>query len=220
MSLNFTADRRLTRTTGLSRQDEFTYMARVQIPLGSFSSTFDILSEYSSGSRYRFRMVWSNGQIFIYLQNVRNVLIFFPSYSVTQSGVQGAQANVWYHVAATLQNRTITLFVDGIQYSSSSHSNNNLSGSSGTLGALQTGDSNFSNYFRGSIKDIRVYDTALDVNTIQTIATLNEADQIHGNIISRWTGMGSVGSSVATVSDIAESNINLSPVGGTLFYGD
>lgn len=220
MSLNFTENRRFSRTTGLGGNNSFTYMARILIPAGNVTSTFDILSEYQTSGRYSFRINWNNGQIVAFLQHVTTVFIFFPVYNNITTGVQGTQSDTWYHVAVTLQNRTITMFVDGIQYNSNSHNETTLTPTAATIGANQSGASSYNNYFRGSMKDIRVYNTALDPNVIQTIAVSNEVDQIHGNIISRWPCIGVVGANVTTVSDIAENFINLSPVGGTITYSD
>jgi len=73
--------------------------------------------------------------------------------------------NTWTHLAATYNGSTITLYRDGLPVAVA-----NASGPlTPTPGTLQIGASQYGEYFKGMIDEVRIYKTALSDTEIQTI---------------------------------------------------
>jgi chitodextrinase len=88
--------------------------------------------------------------------------------SVTTTGVSALATNTFTHLAATYNGSAIRLFVNGTQVSSTPATGSILTSGS----PLQIGsDSNFGQYFAGTIDEVRVYNTALTQAQIQTDMT-------------------------------------------------
>ena len=83
--------------------------------------------------------------------------------SGVEDGPQTIQVNTWYHVVATHDGSTTTLYVDGVYYFKNTsstlitNSSNIYIGSYGWIGA----------YFEGKIDEVRIYNRALGANEIK-----------------------------------------------------
>ncbi len=213
MSLLFTASQQTTRTTALAGDTEFTIMVRAKINAANATQTFDLISEWETLGRSSFRLNWSNGQILGILQYSYPVLIILVRHDVIQSGFTGAVADRWYHIAATFQNKTLTVYVDGVAGNVVSHTNTTLTPTSATIGAQRTGTSSYSNYMRGELSDYRVYSTALTPEAIQTIATLEGTDTYNEFLRGRWSLMGPPGVTPTILDDQSVNNVSLTTSG-------
>ena len=73
--------------------------------------------------------------------------------------------NTWTHLAVTYNGSTLTLYRNGVAVATST-----VSGTlSPTTGTLQIGASQFGEYFKGLIDEVRIYNRALSDTEIQTI---------------------------------------------------
>jgi parallel beta-helix repeat protein len=73
--------------------------------------------------------------------------------------------NTWTHLAVTYNGSTLTLYRDGVAVATS-----NASGApSPTTGTLQIGGSQFGEYFKGLIDEVRIHNKALSATEIQTV---------------------------------------------------
>lgn len=218
MSLLFSASQYILRTNALAGDTTFTYMARIKINPANVSQSFDILSEYESTGRSSFRINWDNGQILGILQYRDTLLIIIPVYNTIQTGFSGAVGDTWYHVAATFQNRTLTMYVNGAPSNPVSHSETTLTPASAVIGAQRTGTSAFTGYMRGEIRDVRLYSTALNPEQVQTISTLRENDNIVDGLVARWSCQGPSGATAITLDDLSVNNYGLT-VSTSITYG-
>ena len=82
--------------------------------------------------------------------------------------------NTWTHLAVTYNGSTLTLYRDGVAVATST-----VSGTlSPTSGTLQIGGSQFGEYFKGLIDEVRIYNRALSDTEIQTIYQQDSVDTI------------------------------------------
>ena len=214
MSLIFTGAQYNTITTNTGGS-EFTVMARVSISSASTTSTLDIITEY--GSRNSFRLFWANGQFSVAFTHVTMFLIF-PTYNTASLTTSTPHSgDTWYHVALTLKNKALTLYVDGLPVGSTTFDGTAITPSSNTLGALRTGTSSYSNYFRGEIEDYRIYSTALDPEYIQIISTHKGFDEIYQSLMGRWKLIGPAGSTALLLDSINDSVQNVAPTVSIIF---
>jgi hypothetical protein len=72
--------------------------------------------------------------------------------------------NTWTHLAVTYNGSTLTFYRDGVAVATSSASGT----LSPTTGVLQIGGSQFGEYFKGLIDEVRIYNKALSATEIQT----------------------------------------------------
>ena len=73
--------------------------------------------------------------------------------------------NTWTHLTLTYNGSTLTLYRNGVAVATT-----NVSGTlSPTTGTLQIGGSQFGEYFKGLIDEVRIYNRALSATEIQTI---------------------------------------------------
>jgi Concanavalin A-like lectin/glucanases superfamily/Chitobiase/beta-hexosaminidase C-terminal domain/Family of unknown function (DUF6298) len=73
--------------------------------------------------------------------------------------------NTWTHLAVTYNGSTLTFYRDGVPVTTSS-----VAGTfSPTTGILQIGGSQFGEYFKGLIDEVRIYNRALNDTEIQTV---------------------------------------------------
>ena len=73
--------------------------------------------------------------------------------------------NTWTHLAVTYNGSTLTLYRNGVAVATS-----NVSGTlSPTTGTLQIGASQFGEYFKGLIDEVRIYNRALSDTEIQAL---------------------------------------------------
>src|SRR5262249_23030688 len=73
--------------------------------------------------------------------------------------------NTWTHLAVTYNGSTLTFYRDGVAVATSSASGT----LSPTTGTLQIGGSQFGEYFKGLIDEVRIYNKALNEKEIQTV---------------------------------------------------
>src|SRR5262249_7268326 len=82
--------------------------------------------------------------------------------------------NTWTHLAVTYNGSTLTFYRDGVAVTTST-----VSGSlSPTTGTLQIGGSQFGEYFKGLIDEVRIYNRALNDKEIQTVYQQDSATPI------------------------------------------
>src|SRR5262249_29003667 len=82
--------------------------------------------------------------------------------------------NTWTHLAATYNGSTLTFYRDGVVVATSSASGN----VSTTTGTLQIGGSQFGEYFKGLIDEVRIYNRALNATEIQTAYQQDSGTQV------------------------------------------
>jgi len=208
MSIVFSGSQQntITQNTG---GDNFTVMCRVLIPTANSSNTLDIITEY--GSRNTFRLYWQNGRFYASVTH-STIFIFFPIYNTTTINAPSTSTtDEWHHIAATYQNKVLTLYVDGMPVATGNHDQTILTPSSNTLGAQRTGNSSYTNYFRGEIEDYRIYSAVLAPEYIETISTHNGVDEIYHDIYGRWKLIGPIGATVPLLESVTDSLLNNSP---------
>ena len=82
--------------------------------------------------------------------------------------------NTWTHLAVTYNGSTLTLYRNGVAVATST-----VSGTlSPTTGTLQIGASQFGEYFKGLIDEVRIYNRALSDTEIQTIYQQDSATTV------------------------------------------
>ena len=219
MSIVLTGTQQWTNSYSLTGNTTFTAMARVNINPAFATSTFDIITQWQTGTRQAFRLLYSNGKFIATAGHVFYILFIFPVYGeINVTDPNNSSTDRWYHIAVTWVNRTLTLYVNGESVGVASHNNTTLPAESFTLGAVRTGNSSFTNYVQGEVRDVRLYSTALHPNVIQTISTLEEYDVIHDNIISRWPFFGPPGSIMSEITD-SSGAIEPFPTNNNITYG-
>lgn len=133
----------------------FTAMAWVENDIGTGAGTDDIVGwwDYPSSASW-----------IITHHNNNN---YFFSIEGKASIFAGTVGTAWTHVAGTYDGSTMRLYVDGTQVASQS----GLSGTlpSSTADIIIGGQQNDSNYFDGTIDDVRIYNRALSQSEIDTI---------------------------------------------------
>src|SRR5262245_27722858 len=82
--------------------------------------------------------------------------------------------NTWTHLAVTYNGSTLTFYRDGVAVSTSSASGT----LSPTTGTLQIGGSQFGEYFKGLIDEVRIYNRALNATEIQTVYQQDSGTQV------------------------------------------
>ncbi|MWT30623.1 LamG-like jellyroll fold domain-containing protein, partial [Escherichia coli] len=110
-------------------------------------------------------------------------------------------ADNWYHIAVTFSGGNLTLYLDGTPSTTNFQQYTPLTPTSNTIGAQRTGTSSYTSYFRGELKDYRVYPYVLDPNLIKTISTLGGYDIINDNISVKMPMMGPSGNNVGSLTD-------------------
>jgi hypothetical protein len=90
--------------------------------------------------------------------------VFVPTGEAILNGTAGLTLNAWAHLAATYDGATLRLYVNGTQVASSA-----VSGAiATTAGSLRIGGNNvWSEWFKGTIDDVRVYNRALSAAEVQ-----------------------------------------------------
>ena len=82
--------------------------------------------------------------------------------------------NTWTHLSVTYNGSTLTLYRNGVAVATST-----VSGTlSPTTGTLQIGASQFGEYFKGLIDEVRIYNRALSATEIQTIYQQDSATTV------------------------------------------
>ena len=102
-------------------------------------------------------------------------LIFYES-GTTFGGTSNSALvnNQWSHVAGTLQNSRVKLFINGVE--DSSHQINNFSSITSTSYDLSIGRfGTYSGYyFDGKLDDVRIYDRALSAAEVQALYNMGQ----------------------------------------------
>jgi len=89
----------------------------------------------------------------------------FGGANVATYGTSALATNTWTYLTETYDGATLRLYVNGVQVSSMAQTGNILT----STNALQIGgDSNYGQYFKGLIDNVRIYNTALTPSQIQT----------------------------------------------------
>lgn len=88
------------------------------------------------------------------------------NYTVNLTGTNVVQSNVWYHVAATFDGTTATLYVNGAPEATVSGSPGFDPNPSAALGIGARGDGAFG--FSGAVDEVAIYSTALTANEIRS----------------------------------------------------
>jgi hypothetical protein len=89
----------------------------------------------------------------------------FGTAGVVTFGTAALPQNAWSHVALTYNGATLRLYVNGVQVSSQARTGNIVT----STNALQIGgDSLFTQFFKGLIDEVRVYNVALTAAQIQS----------------------------------------------------
>lgn len=219
MSFMLNGSQQWTNTPSLTDNSSFTVMTRAYINPAYASNTFDIVSEWYSSNRQFLRIYYSNGRFYATIGYYYIFIVFTQYGTASVTSVDAIQTDRWYHLAVTFANNTLTLYVDGESSGSDSHSYTNLPTNSITIGAARTGNSSYSSFMQGEVKDFRVYGDVLDPNIIKTISTLNEVDVINDGIVGRWSFSGPVGTTVSALTEVSGTVENaITPV-TTILYG-
>jgi hypothetical protein len=90
--------------------------------------------------------------------------VFVPVGEAILKGTAGLALNSWTYLAATYDGASLRLYVNGVQVATSA-----VSGAiATTAGPLQIGGNNvWSEWFKGTIDDVRVYNRALSAAEVQ-----------------------------------------------------
>jgi len=116
-----------------------------------------ILQKGISDNQYR--LLAENGVLKFDLKNVGSITAALPT------------VGVWHLVTGTYDGTKMTLYVDGVaQVSTAKTGAIATTADALVIGAKRTGDANPGNYFKGSLDDVRVYDRALTLAEVQTLA--------------------------------------------------
>jgi hypothetical protein len=93
------------------------------------------------------------------------VHVVVPAGEAILKGTAGLTLNTWAHLTATYDGATLRLYVNGTQVASSA-----VSGAMATTtGSLRIGGNTvWSEWFKGTIDDVRIYNRALSTSEIQT----------------------------------------------------
>src|SRR4029079_13338606 len=132
-------------------------------------------------------------------------------------------ANTWNHLALTYDGASLRLYVNGVQVASAAQTGNILT----SANPLQIGgDSIFSQFFAGTIDEVRIYNTALNQAQVQSdmgtpvgggsgpVVSLSPNTINFGNVSTGTTSsavpvtLSNVGSAPWTINSIAISGGN------------
>ncbi len=156
-----------------------------------------------STSKQRFSLAWIGQKFMIITQNHD----WSSSVSVSNNGIVSGQ---WHHVAVTLRNDTIKIYLDGIPQDSTSLFNdiNTINSSNKFFIGKNTYD-RADEYFDGKIRDVGVWDVALSKSAITEIMSFCNVNN-YPNLLGFWRCNESSGS---VVNDFS-SNVNNGAVNG------
>jgi hypothetical protein len=111
--------------------------------------------------------------------------------------------DAWHHVVWTWDGTTHSLYVDGVLDNTSTTAPQTATPTAVNIGRWTGG----SEYFEGTVDDIRVYDRALSSEEIETMYAALGVDGIVAGLVSRWTmkegSPGSIASGAGNVKDLA-----------------
>jgi hypothetical protein len=90
--------------------------------------------------------------------------VYVPTGEAISKGTAGLMLNAWAHLAATYDGANLRLYVNGVQVASSA-----VTGAIATTsGPLRIGGNTiWSEWFKGTIDDVRVYNRALSAAEVQ-----------------------------------------------------
>lgn len=102
--------------------------------------------------------------------------------TVQEVNLQAVQVNRWYHVVITYNGNTYNKFVDGVVKSGTTDSFKGF----GTTHPQVGRDPNGTNYFEGLIDDVRVYNSALNIDAVTRL--YNDGKGSNDTLLQENTG--------------------------------
>jgi len=118
------------------------------------------------------------------LSLVNNTISFNANgYSISANGITSGR---WYHIAVTYDGTDYTLYVDGIQRSTSAGPSPTANSHDMLLGAMNVTNSTAINHFNGWMDEIRFWNTALTTDQIRLMMNL----EIENNTLVRGSVLG------------------------------
>lgn len=168
---------RVVNNTNFNVTPSVTLMAWVKTTSTSITSAMQrIMSRYLNGAT-------ANEQygIDIYMGNAR--FLVGTTTTVTACTGTAVTANVWTHICATYDGANMLVYQDGVQTGSAARSGT-ITSSTGafSFGADYNGTT-ASEFFVGSMEDLRIYNRALSQPEIETIITCRGTGLIRNGLI-------------------------------------
>ena len=149
------------------------------LPSATIMAWIDINSAFTSGG-----VVLGQGKFQIKITTVKSLQAIVNG--VTLTFATPLLAARWYHVAATYDGNTLTLYLNGKFATSQAVSGNIAADASKLTIGRNPVASNF--YFKGKIDEVRVFNTALTASQVQRMVyqeIQNSASQVRGAIVPR-----------------------------------
>ena len=98
----------------------------------------------------------------------------------------GITANRWYHIVVTYDGTNYTLYVDGFQRNFTAAASPNPNTANMLLGAMSRPNDTPVNYFNGWLDEVRIWDTALNLEQIRQMMNQeieNNSGMVQGSIV-------------------------------------
>jgi hypothetical protein len=120
--------------------------------------------------------------------------------------------NTWYHIAATYDGTTISLYINGVKYVTSAWSGAFAPDTSPVSIGCDINGGIPGEYVSAWIEDVRVYSRALAAEEIMTVYTIRGGDVIVGGLLMRYpmSGNGSI-STTGSLVDVGAYGLHGNP---------
>lgn len=130
--------------------------------------------------------------------------------------------NIWSHVCGTWDGATMTVYINGVSRATTAKATIASAGTSNiAIGAAFHTATSIDTYLDASVEDLRMYNRALSVAEVVTIALQNGEDGIRNGVISQFRMIGPRSTTLATNGSIADITPNrfvaTAAVGGQVF---
>ncbi|MDB9939467.1 gliding motility-associated C-terminal domain-containing protein, partial [Cyclobacteriaceae bacterium] len=165
-----------------------------------------IVSKLSSAQAYGYKLTSDNGwsNVFFHLYfNTGNLNI------TSEVALTPTMLNSWHHIAATYDGANMKIFIDGIEAKSASQTGNIKTNTNElVIGAQRSSsgnnDSDFTNYFEGSLDEVRIWNvarSAAQINYAKDILLDGEED---GLVAYYQFNQGTAGGNNSGLSSLTE----------------
>ena len=165
-----------------------------------------IVSKLSSAQAYGYKLTSDNGwsNVFFHLYfNTGNLNI------VSEVALTPTMLNSWHHIAATYDGTNMKIFIDGIEAKSVSQTGNIKTNTNDlVIGAQRSSsgnnDSDFTNYFEGSLDEVRIWNVARSAAQINYTKEITLDGDEEGLVAYYQFNQGTAGGNNSGISSLTE----------------
>ena len=146
----------------------------------------DIVSKGGSGTQsWAFQINTTTNNTECWVSANGSTLV--SAFGTTQFTAASGNFNKWFHITCTYDGSTVRVYVNGVQQGTASVSGTIFSSTNTiTIGRWSGASTDF---FRGSIDDVRIYNRALSAQEVALLYALGSANAAHSNTVTLNTGL-------------------------------